>query len=257
MNIHEFQAKELFVKFGVGTSPGKVARTPDEAEAVAKELKSDNLVVKAQIHAGGRGKGVFKNGFKGGVHLCKTPAEVKEIASKMLGQVLVTHQTGPEGKLVSQILIAIGVDISKEYYLAVLMDRATSAPIVIASTEGGVDIETVAEKTPDKIFRESVHPLLGLEPNQARKIASELGFKGPQFRQFTDLLQSRSTSFSSAAIARWWKSIRSWSHPTAACSRSMRNSTSTTTRFSGIPTSWRCATPARRIPARSRRASSA
>ena len=188
MNIHEFQAKELFVKFGVGTSPGKMARTPEEAEAVARELKSDNLVVKAQIHAGGRGKGVFKNGFKGGVHLCKTPAEVKEIASKMLGQVLVTHQTGPEGKLVSQILIAIGVDISKEYYLAVLMDRATSAPIVIASTEGGVDIETVAEKTPDKIFRESVHPLLGLEPNQARKIASELGFKGPQFRQFTDLL---------------------------------------------------------------------
>src|SRR5262249_19816962 len=149
---------------------GKVARTPEEAESIAKELKSENLVVKAQIHAGGRGKGVFKNGFKGGVHLCKTPAEVRDIASKMLGQTLVTHQTGPDGKQVNQILVAIGVDIAKEYYLAVLMDRATSAPIVIASTEGGVDIETVAEKTPEKIFREPVHPLIGLQPYQARKI---------------------------------------------------------------------------------------
>lgn len=190
MNIHEFQAKELFVKFGVASAPGRVARSAEEAEAAATELKSDNLVVKAQIHAGGRGKGVFKNGFKGGVHLCKTPAEAREIAGKMLGQTLVTHQTGPGGKLVTQVLIATGVDIAKEYYLAVLMDRATSAPIVIASTEGGVDIETVADKTPEKIFRELVHPLLGLQPYQARKIAGELGFHGPQFRQFTDLLVS-------------------------------------------------------------------
>ncbi len=188
MNIHEFQAKELFVKFGVASAPGRVARTPAEAEAAAQELKSSDLVVKAQIHAGGRGKGTFKNGFKGGVHLCKTPAEAKELSSKMLGQTLVTHQTGPEGKMVNQVLIATGVDIAKEYYLAILTDRATSAPIVIASTEGGVDIETVAEKTPDKIFHEPVHPLLGLQPYQARKIAGLLGFQGAQFRQFSDLL---------------------------------------------------------------------
>ena len=188
MNIHEFQAKELFVKFGVASAPGRVAHTPAEAETAARELNSTNLVVKAQIHAGGRGKGTFKNGFKGGVHLCKTPAEAKELSSHMLGQTLVTHQTGPEGKVVNQVLIATGVDIAKEYYLAVLMDRATSAPIVIASTEGGVDIETVAEKAPEKIFRESVHPLMGLQAHQARKIAGQLGLKGPQFRQFTDLL---------------------------------------------------------------------
>ena len=188
MNIHEFQAKELCVKFGVASAPGRVARTPAEAEAAAQELKSSDLVVKAQIHAGGRGKGTFKNGFKGGVHLCKTPAEAKELSSKMLGQTLVTHQTGPEGKMVNQVLIATGVDIAKEYYLAILTDRATSAPIVIASTEGGVDIETVAEKTPDKIFHEPVHPLLGLQPYQARKIAGLLGFQGAPFRQFSDLL---------------------------------------------------------------------
>ncbi len=190
MNIHEYQAKELFVKFGVPNSPGRVARTTEEAETVARDLNTADLVVKSQIHAGGRGKGTFKSGFKGGVHLCKTPAEARELASQMLGQVLVTHQTGPEGKQVNQVLIAKGVDISKEYYLAILMDRATSAPIIIASTEGGVDIETVADKTPEKIVRESVHPLLGLQPYQGRKIAGLLGLKGSQFRQFGDLLAS-------------------------------------------------------------------
>ena len=138
MNIHEYQAKELFQKYGVATSPGKVAHTAEEAAAVAREIGGDNLVVKAQIHAGGRGKGTFKNGFKGGVHLVKTPAEAQEVASRMLGQVLVTHQTGPEGRLVNQVLVAQGVNIAKEYYLAILMDRATGAPVVIASTEGGV-----------------------------------------------------------------------------------------------------------------------
>ncbi len=188
MNIHEYQAKELFVKFNVPTSPGRMAKTADEAEAAAREIKSGDIVVKAQIHAGGRGKGTFKNGFKGGVHLCKTPAEAREIAAQMLGQVLVTHQTGPEGKLVNQVLVAQGVDIAKEYYLAILMDRATGAPMVIASTEGGVNIEEIAEKTPEKIVREPIHPLLGLQPHQGRKIASMLGFRGAQFRQTTDLL---------------------------------------------------------------------
>ena len=168
MNIHEYQAKELFQKYGVATSPGKVAHTPEEAEAAAREIGGSNLVVKAQIHAGGRGKGTFKNGFKGGVHLVKTPEEAKEVAGKMLGQVLVTHQTGEEGRLVNQVLVAQGVDIAKEYYLAILMDRATGAP---------VDIESVAEHTPEKIAREFIDPLLGLQAYQARKIAEGLGFK--------------------------------------------------------------------------------
>jgi succinyl-CoA synthetase beta subunit len=178
MNIHEYQAKELFLKFGVATAPGRVARTPEEAVAVAREIGSGELVVKAQIHAGGRGKGTFQNGFKGGVHLCQTPEEAGELASKMLGQVLVTHQTGPEGRLVNQVLVARGVNIAKEYYFAILMDRASGAPVVIASTEGGVEIEAVAEKSPEKILREHVHPALGLQPYQARKLAQQLGFHG-------------------------------------------------------------------------------
>ena len=180
MNVHEYQAKELFVKFGVPTSPGRVARTPEDAETAAKELSSDQVMVKAQLHAGGR--------FKGGVHLAKTPAEARDLASKMLGETLVTHQTGPAGKQVSQVLVAQAVDIAKEYYLAILMDRATGAPMVIASTEGGVNIEEVAEKHPDKIIRVPVHPLLGLQQHQARSIAAALGFRGGPFRQATDLL---------------------------------------------------------------------
>jgi succinyl-CoA synthetase beta subunit len=188
MNIHEYQARELFQKFGVATPKGKVASTPEEAEAVARELGTSEIVVKAQIHAGGRGKGTFTNGFKGGVHLVKTPEEAKEIASKMLGQTLVTHQTGPEGRVVKKIFVAEAAAISKELYLAILLDRATSAPIVIASTEGGMDIEAVAEHTPEKIFSESVHPLLGLQPYQTRKIAKNLGLTGKQAAQGAKLI---------------------------------------------------------------------
>src|SRR5258706_16402198 len=112
MNIHEYQARDLFESFGVATSKGRVASTPDEASAAAQALAGGKIVVKAQIHAGGRGKGTFKNGFKGGVHICSTPEEARELASKMLGQVLVTHQTGPEGKLVSKVLVAEAVDIT-------------------------------------------------------------------------------------------------------------------------------------------------
>jgi succinyl-CoA synthetase beta subunit len=179
MNIHEYQAKSLFEKFGVATAPGRVAHTPEEAEAAARDLAGGELVIKAQIHAGGRGKGTFQNGFKGGVHLCHTPEEAKALASQMLGQVLVTHQTGPEGRLVNQVLVARGVDIAKEFYLAILMDRASGAPVLIASTEGGVEIESVAEKSPEKILREPIHPALGLQPYQARKVARQLGFAGP------------------------------------------------------------------------------
>jgi succinyl-CoA synthetase beta subunit len=190
MNIHEYQARELFEKYGVAAPAGKVAATPEEAEAVARGLGAKAIVVKAQIHAGGRGKGTFKSGFKGGVHLCSTPGEVREIAAQMLGQVLVTHQTGPEGRLVTKLFVAEAAEIARELYVAVLLDRASSAPVVIASTEGGMDIETVAEHTPEKLFREPVHPLLGLQPFQARLLAQRLGLTGDQAKQAAKLLLS-------------------------------------------------------------------
>lgn len=175
MNIHEYQARELFEQFGVATSKGKVASTPEEALEVARGLGTNQIVVKAQIHAGGRGKGTFTNGFKGGVHMAATPEEARDLAAKMLGQTLVTHQTGPEGKVVSKVLVAEAVDISRELYFAIVLDRASSAPIVIASTEGGMDIEHVAEKTPERIFSEAIHPTLGLQAYQTRKLAAALG----------------------------------------------------------------------------------
>ena len=180
MNIHEYQARELFEKFGVATTRGGVATTPDEAAAVAEKLGTKEFVVKAQIHAGGRGKGTFKSGYQGGVKITDSVAQVREIAGKMLGQILVTHQTGPEGKLVSKVLIAEPATIARELYFAILLDRASGAPVIIASTEGGVDIESVAEHTPEKIFRESIHPTLGLQSFQTRKIAKALGLSGAQ-----------------------------------------------------------------------------
>jgi succinyl-CoA synthetase beta subunit len=130
MNIHEYQAKELLDQFGVANSPGGVASTPTEAEKVARSMGSNNLVVKAQIHAGGRGKGTFTSGFKGGVQLCKTPSEVRNLAEQMLGQTLVTHQTGPEGRVVRKVLVSESVEISRELYFAILIDRAISAPMI-------------------------------------------------------------------------------------------------------------------------------
>ena len=161
MNIHEYQAKELLQEFGAATPGGKVAATAEEAEQIARELGTNDLVVKAQVHAGGRGKGTFANGFKGGVHLVKSPDEAREVAGKMLGQTLVTHQTGAAGRVVNRVLIAESVEIEREIYFAVLLDRATAAPLIVASTEGGVEIETVAEKSPEKIMREPVDPLAG------------------------------------------------------------------------------------------------
>jgi len=187
MNIHEYQARELFQKFGVASQKGKAAFSPEEAEQAAITLGADQIVVKAQIHAGGRGKGTFKNGFKGGVHLCKTPAEVRHLAEQMLGQTLVTHQTGPDGRLVNTLLVAEAVDISRELYFAILFDRATSAPMIIASTEGGMDIEAVAEHSPEKILRVSIDPLLGIQPFQTRKIAAALGLHGPLMTQASKL----------------------------------------------------------------------
>lgn len=187
MNIHEYQARELFQKFGVASQKGKSASTPQEAEQAAISLGADQIVVKAQIHAGGRGKGTFKNGFKGGVHLCKTPAEVRHLAEQMLGQTLVTHQTGPEGRVVNTLLVAEAVDISRELYFAILFDRASSAPMIIASTEGGMDIEAVAEHSPEKILRITIDPLLGIQPYQTRKIAAALGLRGSLMTQASKL----------------------------------------------------------------------
>ena len=178
MNIHEYQAKELMQKYGVATPPGAVASTPEEAEAVAKSLNTSDLVIKAQIHAGGRGKGTFKNGYKGGVHLCKTPAEAKEIASKMLGQTLVTIQTGEAGKLVSKVLVGQSKEIARELYFAIVLDREAQAPVVIASTRGGMNIEDVAHETPELLLHMRVDPALGLQPYEARKLAEYLDLKG-------------------------------------------------------------------------------
>ena len=190
MNIHEYQAKELLEKFGAATTRGKVASTAEEAERIARELQTDELVVKAQVHAGGRGKGTFANGFKGGVHLVKSPTEARDVAGKMLGQTLVTHQTGPAGRVVNKVLVAEAADIEREMYFAVLLDRATAAPLIVASTEGGVEIETVAKKTPEKIMREPVHPLAGLQPFQTRKLAKQLGFKSDQIKPAAKLFSA-------------------------------------------------------------------
>lgn len=182
MNIHEYQAKELMQKFGVATPPGAVASTPEEAEAVAASLKTSDLVIKAQIHAGGRGKGTFTNGFKGGVHLCKTPGEIKDFAARMLGQTLVTVQTGEAGKLVGKVLVGQAKAISRELYFAIVLDREAQAPVVIASTRGGVNIEEVAEHTPELITRLRIDPALGLQPYEARKLAEALELKGDLFK---------------------------------------------------------------------------
>jgi succinyl-CoA synthetase beta subunit len=195
MNIHEYQAKELLQKFDVATTRGRVATTLDEAEQITRELGDIEIVVKAQIHAGGRGKGSFKNGFKGGVHVRKTPDEVRDVAAKMLGQILVTHQTGSAGRLVNKVLVAESADIAREIYFAVLLDRATAAPLIVASTEGGVEIETVAAKSPEKIIREPIDPLAGLQAYQARKLASQLGFESLQLKNASKLFEGLYRTF--------------------------------------------------------------
>jgi succinyl-CoA synthetase beta subunit len=187
MNIHEYQAKQLFDRFSVPNPRGVVAETSEAAGAAAAELGGEKVVVKSQVHAGGRGKGTFKDGFQGGVHLV-APGEAQEIASRMIGGTLVTKQTGEEGKVVHKVMVTEAVEIAHEYYLAILIDRARSCPVIVASTEGGMDIEEVAARTPEKIIREHVHPLLGLQRYEIRKLASGLGFKGDAARQFGSLL---------------------------------------------------------------------
>ncbi|MFN3695991.1 MAG: ADP-forming succinate--CoA ligase subunit beta [Pseudobdellovibrio sp.] len=168
MNIHEFQAKEVLRKFGVATLKGKIASTPDEAVAAAKEMGGSVWVVKAQIHAGGRGKG-------GGVKVAKSLDEVKDWATKILGMTLVTHQTGPEGKKVNRVFIEQGCNIAKEYYVACLIDRATGRVAMMASSEGGMDIEEVAEHNPNAIKKVDIDPTTGLGAWQARELAFAIG----------------------------------------------------------------------------------
>ncbi len=175
MKIHEYQGKDILRKFNVPVPDGKVAFTAQEARKIAEELGGGTVVVKAQIHAGGRGKG-------GGVKLAKNPNEAEEIAGKILGMKLVTHQTGPEGKIVKRILVEQGLAIERELYAGIVLDRAKSQLVFMVSTEGGVEIEKVAAETPDKILKEWIDPAVGLMPFQARKLAFGLGLVGDQFK---------------------------------------------------------------------------
>jgi succinyl-CoA synthetase beta subunit len=188
MNVHEYQATQLFRETGVQTQNGAMASSRDEFDAALASLAEGKIVVKSQIHAGGRGKGTFKDGFQGGVHLVDSKEEAKQIASKMLGNILVTKQTGEDGREVGAIYFTEAADVTKEYYLAILMDRGSSRPAIIASTEGGMDIEAVAEETPEKIVKVFVDPALGLRPHQARQVAFALGFRGDLMKQAVKLI---------------------------------------------------------------------
>jgi succinyl-CoA synthetase beta subunit len=206
MNIHEYQAKEILRKYGVAIQRGIVADTPDKAHAAAKELASETgtkwFVVKSQIHAGGRGKGTVKETGSRGVVLAKGLDEVMDKAKAILGGTLVTHQTGPSGKKVNKVLIAEdvyypGESEPKEYYMSILLDRATSKPVIMASTEGGMNIEEVAAATPEKIVKEWIDPTIGLQPYQARKIAFALGWEGNAFKEGVKFINSLFTAYMS------------------------------------------------------------
>ena len=176
MKIHEYQGKELLKKYGVPVPNGIVAKTPEEAEKAARDLGTDVVVVKAQIHAGGRGKG-------GGVKLAKSPEEAKNLAEQMLGMTLVTHQTGAEGRKVKTLLIEEGLPIDKEFYLGITLDRVSGRDVFMASSAGGMDIEKVAEETPELILKETIDPAVGLRPFQARELAFGLGIPGDLVNQ--------------------------------------------------------------------------
>jgi len=191
MKIHEYQGKEILKQYGVPVPRGIVARTPEEAEAAARDLGTDVVVVKAQIHAGGRGKG-------GGVKLAKSPEEAKQIASQMLGMMLITHQTGPEGREVKTLLIEEGLPINKEFYLGITLDRVTGRNVFMASSAGGMDIEKVAEETPELILKETIDPSVGLRPFQARKLAFGLGIPSDLVNQAAKFMLSLYEAFEKA-----------------------------------------------------------
>ena len=196
MNIHEYQAKELFAKYGVAVPKGVAVQNPHDFATALDQIDGANgYMVKSQIHAGGRGKGTFTDGFQGGVKFAPTKEKAKELASKMLGNTLVTKQTGPEGRKVQTIYFTEAANLGKrpngrddEYYLAILLDRATSRPVIVASTEGGMEIEEVAHNTPEKIFKVQIDPAVGIQGYQARQIAFALGFSGDLFKQCVTLV---------------------------------------------------------------------
>lgn len=204
MNIHEYQAKNILKKYGVAVQGGIVADTPDKALSAAKELQAETgtkwFVIKSQIHAGGRGKGTIKETGSRGVVIAKSFDEVVEKSKAILGGTLVTHQTGPAGKRVNKVLIAEdvyypGASEPKEYYMSILLDRATSMPVIMASTEGGMNIEEVAAATPEKIIKEWVDPTIGLQSFQARKIAFALGLEGNAFKEMVKFVHSLYTAY--------------------------------------------------------------
>ena len=188
MKIHEYQAKEVLSQYGVSVPQGKVATPPEQARSVAQELGGNWGVVKAQIHAGGRGKG-------GGVKLARSLDEVEDLASSMIGMTLVTYQTGPEGKKVNQVLVEKGYNLDKEYYLAMVLDRAQEKIAVIASPEGGVSIEEVAHKTPEKIFKSYADSFEGFTPKQLKELSQKMGFKGETDSQFQETISSLYKAF--------------------------------------------------------------
>ncbi len=198
MNIHEYQAKDLLAKFGVAVPKGIAALSVEEAVAAAKQLPGPLYVVKSQIHAGGRGKGKFKElgpDAKGGVRLAKSIDEVEAHAKEMLGNTLVTIQTGPEGKQVNRLYITDGADIKKEFYLALLVDRASSRIALVASTEGGMDIEEVAHNTPEKIHTITIDPATGLMPHHGRSVAHALGLTGDLAKQASKVVAGLYAAF--------------------------------------------------------------
>ena len=197
MNIHEYQGKELLKGYGVAVLDGFLATTPDEAEAAAARLPGPVYVVKSQIHAGGRGAGRFADDpdGKGGVRLARSPAEVRAAAEAMLGHVLVTKQTGPAGRRVQRLYVEAGCDIARELYLSLLVDRATSRVLVMASTEGGMEIEEVAEHRPEKILRVAIDPATGIQPFHGRKLAAGLGLTGKQVGVFGRFLGAMYEAF--------------------------------------------------------------
>ena len=182
MKIHEYQWKAVLAKFGVPVPRGSVAFTADEAVNVAQQLGLP-VVVKAQIHAGGRGKG-------GGVKVARTMDDVHRLASAIIGMSLVTHQTGPEGKVVQRVLVEQGLTIARELYLGLVIDRAAERPVMMASPAGGMEIEKVAEETPELIFKEYIHPTAGFEPYQAKKLAFKLGLEGPAVGQAVKMMSA-------------------------------------------------------------------
>ncbi|KYR01212.1 succinate-CoA ligase (ADP-forming) [Tieghemostelium lacteum] len=186
LNIHEYQAQKLMKNFGIECPKGNVAITPEESEKIGELLNTQDLVVKAQILAGGRGKGIFTSGLKGGVHICNSPEEVKKFAGKMLGHTLVTKQTGPEGKVVHQVYIAERHYLRREMYFAILMDRKTGGPVLVGSPEGGVDIEAVARDNPSAIYKEPVDIMQGIKPEQTKRLAEKLGFSPKNIEKAQD-----------------------------------------------------------------------